>query len=190
VAISSSIVGTFPSLPIVASSSVQFNSLTAMTATYQSASEAHSQWTVVIYAKYNSPATDAKIWNRSNDGSRNSFTKRWIHNGEPDRYWIFNSQGSDFGLDEVSGSVWTNENFFVDTLVGTGSSFIQYENQALVQNNNTATTSQVNWAINGGSLGFQVNGFPAFIKRVLVYDRGLTSAEVLQNYNALLVSNN
>ena len=185
VAISSSISGTFSSLPSVVSSSVLFNSTTNLTSTYISASEAHAAFTVVVYAKYNSPGNNAEMWDRSNN-----LYKRWLHNGEPDRYWIINSTGTDYGLDEVSGSVWTNANFFVDTLVGTGSSFIQYQNQALTQNNNTASPTRTNWATNGASSGFRMRPFPSYVKRVLVYDRGLTAAEVLQNYNALTGSNN
>jgi hypothetical protein len=185
VAISSSISGTFSSLPIVTDSSVLFNSTTNLTSTYISASEAHAAWTVVIYSKYNSPANNAEVWDRSNN-----LYKRWVHNGAIDRYWIINSTGADFGLEEVSGSTWTSANYFVDTLVGTGSSFIQYQNQALTQNNNTATPSQTNWATVGASSGFRMRPFPSYVKRVLVYNRGLTAAEVVQNYNALTGSNN
>ena len=183
VAVSSSISGAFSSEPQVLSSSVYLTSDT-LTATYVSASEAHSDWTVVIYSKYNSPANNSTVWNRSAN-----LTKRWVHNGATDRYWIINSSGTDYGLDEVSGSTWTNSNFFVDTLVGSGSSFVQYQNQALAQNN-TATTAKVNWATNGGSSPLEIKVSPAYVKRILVYNRALSASEVVTNYNALTGSNN
>lgn len=183
VAVSSSISGAFGSEPQIISSSVYLTSDT-LTATYISASEAHADWTVVVYSKYNSPSNNSTVYNRGAN-----LTKRFVHGGGTDRYWIINSSGTDYGLEEVSGSTWLNSNFFVDTLVGTGSSFIQYQNQAQTQNN-AATTAKVNWATNGGSSPLEIKITPAYVKRILVYNRGLTAAEVLQNYNALTGSNN
>jgi hypothetical protein len=183
IASSPQISGAFSSEPQVLSSSVYLTSDT-LTATYVSASEAHADWTVVIYSKYNSPANNSTVWNRGAN-----LTKRFVHNGATDRYWIINSSGTDYGLEEVSGSTWLNSNFFVDTLVGTGSNFIQYQNQAQTQNT-AATTAKVNWATNGGASPLEIKISPAYVKRILVYNRALTADEVVTNYNAMTGSNN
>lgn len=183
VSVSSSISGTFSNVPSVVSSSISFASSINLTATYISASEAHSDFTVVVYTKYNNPANNSTTWQRSSN-----FRKRWVIGGA-DRYWIINSSGTDYGIDAISGSAYYNDNFFVDTLVGSGSNFKQYQNNVL-NADVAATTANVNWATNGGSGSFYLETNPSFVKRILVYNRALTSDEVTTNYNALTGSNN
>jgi hypothetical protein len=189
--LSNGISGTFSALPIYSSdsSSVLLSGSVTLSSTYISASEAHSDFTVVIYSKYLNMADNDGVWLRGGNGTslNGGMQKRFVAGGG-NSFWIVRTDGVDTGLDEVSGSTYLSNNFVMDTLVGTGSSFIQYENEALTQTA-AATTDRVDWAINGntGSFDVEVNGY---VKRILVYNRALTAQEVNDTYTVLAQSTN
>jgi hypothetical protein len=189
--LSNGINGTFNALPLYVSdsSSVLLSGSVALSSTYISASEAHSDFTVVIYSKYFNMGDNSGVWLRGGSGTslNGGMQKRFVAAGG-NSFWIVKTDGLDTGLDEVSGSTYLSNNFVMDTTVGSGSSFIQYENEALAQTV-AATTDRVDWASNGntGSFEVDVNGY---VKRILVYNRALTAQEVYDTYIVLAQSTN
>jgi type 1 fimbria pilin len=79
----------------------------------------------------------------------------------------------------------SNNTWHEVTLCWDGTTFKSYVNGSFVSNLNQGTASSQNVQVKIGNSGGNNEPFAGQISNVKVYTKGLSAAEVLQNYNAL-----
>jgi hypothetical protein len=190
--VNSPISGVFTASPVIESQSVKFNGTLELNATYISQSYAHTDWTVVAYYKSAvSVGNVSNLWEHGSGFPGNPGQAKRIVNDAGDTYWILSTggTGAEYGFNEVSGASFINSNFIVDTITCSGSTASQYENGVLTQTQNVGSNgSWAYGATNGLKLRFSNNN--TWVKRVQVYNKALTQAEVVAVYYDIINGNN